>query len=137
MRTAAAPRWHTVFRLWLILFGVVCIGIGLAHLLFGPATIIGGGPVSATVDSELRFYAVLFMGFGAAFIWAARDIAQRGGVVNALGVLFLLGGLARFLAWWQSGPPHWFFIAMIAVEIVIPAVNWLAVTRIRSDRVEV
>ena len=118
-------------RWWLTLFGVTCVVIGLAHLVIGPASIIGGGPVNATIDSDLRFYAVLFIGFGGGFIWAAADLVRRAVLVNVLGALFLVGGLARLLAIWQTGVPNYFYVAMIPVEIVIPVVNWLMLKRVR------
>ena len=112
-------------RAWLTIFGVVCCAIALAHLLIGSSTIIGGGPVNATIDSDMRFYAVLFAAFGIGFVWAARDLHRRASIANLLGLLFFVGGLARLLAWWQTGTPHWFYVAMIGVELVVPIVNWL------------
>lgn len=115
---------RTMTKWWLIVFGAVCIGIALSHLFFGTSTIIGGGPVNATIDSDMRFYALLFVGFGAGFIWAAQDMDARAGVVNVLGALFFLGGLARLLAWAATGEPNWFYVLMIPVELIIPVVNW-------------
>lgn len=115
---------RTLMRWWLIAFGLVCVGIGLAHLFFGVSTIIGGGTVNPTVDSDMRFYALLFAAYGAGYLWAAADLEHRAQIVNGLGILFFLGGLARLLAWWQSGAPHWFYIVMCVVEFLIPMGNW-------------
>jgi Domain of unknown function (DUF4345) len=111
-------------EIWLIVFGLVCAGIGLAHLLFGSASIIGGGTVSATIDSDLRFYALVFAAYGLAFVWCAADITRRGRAANALGAIFFAGGLARLLAWAVTGQPNWFYVAMIPVELLIPLVNY-------------
>lgn len=116
-----------VAQLWLVTFGVVCAGIGLAHLLFGSATIIGGGAVNATIDSDLRFYALLFTAFGLAFVWCAADLRARGTVVDALGVVFFVGGLARLLSWAVTGQPNWFYVLMTPVELIIPILNHLLV----------
>jgi Domain of unknown function (DUF4345) len=121
---------RSLVRGWLTVFGLVCLGIALAHLFFGSASIIGGGPVNATIDSDMRFYAVLFAAFGAGFVWVARDLERRSSVANVLGLLFFLGGLARLLAWMQTGTPNWFYVAMIPVELVIPVVNWVLLTRV-------
>ncbi|KAA0017380.1 DUF4345 domain-containing protein [Antrihabitans cavernicola] len=115
---------RTAFRWWLVVFGLVCTAIGVVHLFFGVSTIIGGGSVNATVDSDLRFCFVLFAAYGLGFVWAAQDLDHRAGVVNLLGLLFFLGGLARLLAWLQTGTPNWFYVLMIPVELVIPVVNW-------------
>jgi hypothetical protein len=120
---------HALIRGWFTVFGLACFAIGMAHLLFGAPSIIGGGVVNGTIDSDLRFYAVLFAGFGLGFVWAARDLAHRATVVNVLGLLFFLGGLARLLAWWQTGAPNWFYLVMIPVELIIPPVNWLLLRR--------
>jgi hypothetical protein len=124
-----------VTKIWLITFGFVCAGIGLAHLAFGTATIIGGGSVNATIDSDLRFYALLFAAYGLTFVWCATDITQRGQVVNVLGAIFFAGGLARLLAWAVTGQPNWFYVVMIPVELVIPLVNYALIRQIPRDPV--
>lgn len=116
-----------LFQGWLGIFGVVCIGIGLAHLFFGTATIIGGGPVNATIDSDVRFYAVLFVAYGAAYVWCAMDVPRRCDEVNLLGVIFFVGGLARFIAWAATGAPNWFYVLMIPVNLLF---RW-STTRLR------
>ncbi|MFF2395643.1 MULTISPECIES: DUF4345 domain-containing protein [unclassified Nocardia] len=118
-----------VFQVWLRVFGVAVVGIALAHLLFGQATYIGGGEVNATMESDLRFYSVLFAAYGAAFIWTAADVVGRARVIDALGLLFFLGGLARILAWTVAGAPHAFYVLMIPVELLIPVAHAFVVRR--------
>lgn len=122
-----------IFRAWLVVFGVACAGIGLVHLLFGQSSYIGGGAVNATMDSDLRFFNVLFTAFGIAFVWAARDIRRHAILINLLGLLFLLGGFARLLAWADGGRPTWFYVAMIPVEIVVPIVHYVVVRLVTRD----
>jgi hypothetical protein len=123
-----------VTEIWLIAFGLICAGIGLAHLLFGTSTIIGGGSVNATIDSDMRFYALLFAAYGLVFVWCAVDIADRGRVANILGALFFAGGLARLLAWAATGQPNWFYVVMILVELIVPLVNWALIRRVSDTR---
>jgi Domain of unknown function (DUF4345) len=115
----AALRWFVA------LFGLVCIGIALVHIFVGPSSIPGSVPVNATMDSEDRFYATLFLGFGAAHLWCARDPAQRGNLLLALQVVFFLGGLARLISWTQVGPPIDLFVGLGALELLIPPLLWL------------
>lgn len=121
------------FQLWLRVFGVVVVGIAVAHLLFGQRTYIGGGSVDATMESDLRFYSVLFAAYGAAFVWASADVVGRAGVIDVLGVLFFLGGLARILAWAVAGAPSGFYVLMIPVELLIPVLHAVLVRRFERD----
>ncbi|MEU6560624.1 DUF4345 domain-containing protein [Nocardia nova] len=122
-----------VLQIWLLVFGVVCVGIAVAHLFFGTASIIGGGPVNATIDSDMRFYAVLFGAYGLAVMWCARDVERKATAINLLGVIFFVGGLARLLAWAATGQPNWFYVLMTPVELVIPIVNYLLVRAVCRD----
>jgi Domain of unknown function (DUF4345) len=113
-----------LLRWFLSLFGMVCVGIALAHIVFGPSSIPGSVPVNAVMDSEDRFYATLFLGFGAAHLWAARDLAARSGVVLALQAVFFLGGVARIISWLAVGPPSGLFGFLGALELLIPPLVW-------------
>ncbi len=96
--------------------------IALVHIAVGPSSIPGSIPVNATLDSEDRFYASLFLGFGAALIWCSRALAKRGGVFFALLAVFFIGGLARFVSYLQVGLPHPLFQFLWAVEIILPII---------------
>lgn len=122
-----------VLRAFLIVFGVIDVLIALLHLVLGPASIPGSVPVNATMDSEDRFYATLFLGFGAACVACARDVAKRGDVVRFLAATFFLGGLARLVSMAVAGVPHAFFVAMTPLELGIPVFLWLAVKRVERD----
>ena len=106
------------------LFGAVCIGIALVHIIFGPASIPGSVPVNATMDSEDRFYATLFLGFGAALVWVSRDLRQRSAVFFALLGVFFLGGIARTISWFAVGPPIPMFVFLGSLELILPPLLW-------------
>lgn len=120
---ALALRW------FVLVFGVMCIGIALMHIAIGPSSIPGSVPVNATMDSEDRFYATLFLGFGAALVWCSRDLAGRGREFLALQAVFFLGGVARLISWAQVGPPHPMFVILGAVELILPALLWVWLRR--------
>jgi hypothetical protein len=115
---ALALRWFV----WI--FGLVCIGIALVHISLGPSSIPGSVPVNATMDSEDRFYATLFLGFGAALIWCSRDLTARSREFLALQAVFFLGGVARLISWAQVGPPVPMFVFLGAIELVLPGLLW-------------
>jgi hypothetical protein len=108
-----------------MLFGAVCIAIGMTHVIFGPSSIPGSVPVNATMDSEDRFYATLFIGFGAALIWCGRALNERGRAFFWLMVLFFCTGVARLVSIAQVGLPHPLFQFLAGVELVLPVLLWL------------
>lgn len=110
-----------VLKYLAILTGVICVAIGLYHLIGGPGTVIGGGDITASNDSQERFFAGLFAVYGVAWIWVARQSPIPGIAVRFLAAGLLVGGLGRVASLIDSGQPHPFWIVMLAVEILIPA----------------
>lgn len=117
-------RNQPLLRSFLTVFGLVCVSIALAHIAVGPASIPQAVPVNATMDSEDRFYASLFLGFGLAHIWAARDLPSCKGIVLALQAVFFVGGLARIVSLVAVGPPAPLFVFLGALELLIPPLVW-------------
>ncbi|MGH8529388.1 MAG: DUF4345 domain-containing protein [Nevskiales bacterium] len=107
-------------QIFLGLFGVTAVCIALLHIVLGPAAIPGAIPVNATMDSEDRFYATLFMAYGVALLWCIRDIERKSRVVYFLALTFFVGGLARLVSMAAVGLPNTFFIAMTVLELIIP-----------------
>jgi Domain of unknown function (DUF4345) len=118
-----------LLRWFLTAFGLVCVGIALTHIAFGPSSIPGSVPVNATMDSEDRFYATLFLGFGLAHVWAARDLTQRAGIVLAMQAVFFAGGIARIISLIAVGPPIPLFLFLGALELLIPPLVWWALRK--------
>jgi len=110
-------------------FGAVCMLIGLAHVAVGPAVIPGSISVNATLDSEDRFYATLFVGFGGALIWCSRALAARGQLFAWLLVVFFASGVSRLVSLWQAGLPHPLFQMLTVVELVLPVALWILYRR--------
>ncbi len=115
--------------LFAALFGAVCMVIALAHIALGPAAIPGSVPVNATMDSEDRFYATLFLGYGAAMIWCSRALAERCRVFGALLLIFFLGGVARIISALAVGPPNTLFVVLGGVELLLPPILWILLRR--------
>ena len=103
--------------------GAAAIGIGVAHVALGPALVIpGAGAVNATLDSEDRFYATLFVAYGAALLACSRDIDSRRDCIRFLALTLFAGGVARVVSLLAVGWPHPFFVAMTLLELVLPPV---------------
>jgi hypothetical protein len=109
-----------------ILFGATDIVIALVHLALGPASIPGSVPVNATMDSEDRFYATLFLAFGVAILWCAKDVERRSNVAYFLLGTFFVGGLARLVSIAAVGRPNALFMLLTGVELTLPLLlAWL------------
>lgn len=106
------------------LFGAVCMIISLAHIAIGPRAIPGAIPVNPTMDSEDRFYATLFLGFGAAIVWCSRDLTARRQPFGLLLLVFFLGGIARLISAAMVGLPNQLFISLGLLELLLPPLFW-------------
>lgn len=110
-----------VLKYLAVLTGVTCVAIGLYHVVGGPETVFGGGEVNASTDSQERFFAGLFAAYGVAWIWVARLSPIPGIAIRLLAAGLLAGGLGRVVSLIDRGQPHPFWIAMLVVEIAVPA----------------
>ena len=115
------------------LFGVTAIFISLLHIILGPASIPGSIRVNATMDSEDRFYATLFFAYGVVLLWCIKGVESKARVVYFLMLTFFVGGLARIVSILAVGLPNNFFIAMTALELVLPGVYAYLMYRV-SDK---
>ncbi|WP_329192321.1 MULTISPECIES: DUF4345 domain-containing protein [unclassified Streptomyces] len=116
-----------VLRVLTQLMGWSCVAIGLFHVALGNAAIPGAGSAGATIDSWGRFMGAAFVGYGLAWLWAARQRPVPARAVRWLAGVFLLGGVGRLLSLAVHGWPQWFQIALAVIELGLPPVFfWLA-----------
>ncbi|WP_328778177.1 DUF4345 domain-containing protein [Streptomyces canus] len=120
------------------LMGWACVAIGLFHVALGNAALPGAGSAGTTVDSWGRFMGASFVGYGLAWLWAARQRPIPTQAVRWLAGVFLLGGAGRLLSLAVHGWPQWFQIALAVIELSLPPVFfWLADAEERSLRSDV
>lgn len=121
---------------WLALvMGVACVAIGAVHFLFGVDSVPGLAGAGATVDSRERFYGAVFLGYGLAWLWAARQSPIPARAVRWLAGIFLLGGVGRVVSLPLHGPPQEFQVVLMAVELGLPPVFfWLATATSRPGQ---
>tara|TARA_B100000315_G_scaffold259506_1_gene315845 strand:- start:1472 stop:1849 length:378 start_codon:yes stop_codon:yes gene_type:complete len=110
--------------------GVAAVLIALLHIILGPATIPGSIPVNATMDSEDRFYATIFLAYGLALIWCVRDIETKRRVLWFLTITFFTGGIARIISALSVGLPHPFFINMTLLELSLPILIFILLRKL-------
>ncbi len=89
----------------------------------------GGGPVSARVDSEYRFYAAWYPVFGVLLLRAARAPEREALIVRAAAAGFLTAACGRMLSIRALGPPNALQKILMGLEFTIPplVVPWQAV----------
>jgi hypothetical protein len=117
------------------LMGWACVVIGIGHVILGNAAIPGAGSAGTTVDSWGRFMGASFVGYGLAWLWAARQRPVPARAVRWLAGVFLLGGAGRLISLAVHGWPQWFQIALAVIELSLPAVFfWLADAEERAPR---
>jgi hypothetical protein len=89
---------------------------GGAGVIQGPAMLRGIDPgASIDLDSHFRYLSGLLMGFGLAFLFCVPAIEKRTALFRGLGLIVLVGGLARLysaVTLGLPGPGHIFGLAM-------------------------
>ena len=108
------------------IMGWACVLIGAVHLVGGAATVPGEPAADPTVDSRERFYAAVFVGYGLAWIRAARQRPLPVADVRGLAAIMAVGGAARIGSWVQRGRPHWLQCVLTGVEVLLPVPFLLA-----------
>lgn len=84
------------------------------------------------VDSEMRFYSTIFMGFGALVIHTGATLRQNLHRVPLLAGLFFLGGTARLMTHYFVGKPHGMFDILMVIELAAPVFIYILYRR--ADR---
>jgi hypothetical protein len=110
------------FQTFLWVLGGVMVVAGAAGVVLGARTVLDPGSFSANVDSETRFFAVWYAAAGVLVIYAARDVASSTTLIRVVAGAFFVAGLARLLSWATVGRPHWTQLALMVIELVLPAV---------------
>ena len=112
--------------------------VGLLHLVLGPnAEILLGANIPAAVlsdpvlDSQNRFYGVVFGLYGALFYLCSLDINKYLVVLRCVLLFFFAGGLARVVSIYAVGLPSTLVVVLLASELILPVflLFWLS----RSD----
>ncbi|MFE3291301.1 DUF4345 domain-containing protein [Rhodococcus sp. NPDC059234] len=107
--------------------GVACVAIGFLHMALGIDSVPDMGSSGVTADSQSRFFGAIFVGYGLAWIWAARRSPIPSVVVRWLAAVFMLGGVGRLISLAVYGVPHWFQIVLTVLELALPPVFfWLS-----------
>ena len=123
-------------RVALAAMGGVATVAGASGVLRGTAEVLDGGPVSANVDSEYRFYAAWYHVVGLLLFRAARRPEAESTVVRAAAGGLFVAACGRVVSIGRLGRPHRFQLVLLGLEFAIPAVllpwHWSVVARSRQ-----
>jgi hypothetical protein len=117
---------------------LVPLSMGATSVL-GSAAVLKGvtPPLPVDLDSHFRYLSGLLLGLGLVFLAAIPRIEAKGQLLRGLGVIVVVGGLARLLSLIDAGVPsagHLFGLVM-ELAVVPGIVLWQArVARRWQDR---
>ena len=84
---------------------MVPLSAGLAGVIDGPAMLRGVEVPPPDLDSHMRYLSGLLLGIGIGFLACVPRIETRGRLFRALGLIVVVGGLARATSLMEAGPP--------------------------------
>jgi hypothetical protein len=114
--------------------GITCIAIGAAHAASGLRGLPGAPAGDASLDSQERFFGPIFAAYGLAWMRAGRRQPPDLATIDIMSGAMLAGGVARLLSMADRGRPHPFYIALTAIEFVVPPA-FLVMTRAARRRI--
>lgn len=128
---------RAVFQFSLAALGAAALVIGGMVLLFGPAltadlfasglSLVAPVPrpvqlAGVDVDSEMRFYAVLWAAYGLVLIRVSQSLPRRLVLAQAMLGVFFVGGLGRVISTLAFGAPHPIFQVLMWIELAFPLI---------------
>ncbi|MBZ2196495.1 DUF4345 domain-containing protein [Occultella gossypii] len=113
------PAERTALLATIATLGAVPVATGLSAMIGGPAAAPGGGPTTASVDSEYRFVNLFWAAAGGTLWWSLRRPEQRSAVTRSVLGLAAVGGIPRLLSVRKVGRPHPVFQGALVLELVV------------------
>lgn len=83
-----------------------------------PLYVALGLPCDPTLDSNLRFYAGVWLGLGLTAFYLLPRIEQKTTLFRALWMMIFLGGIGRLLSLALTGMPYPPFIGFTVLEVL-------------------
>lgn len=144
---------RNLLKFGLLFIGVAAVLIGLMFVGLGAAktgaifnTVLSlvysgghdGGVMSGltnpNADSELRFYSVIFIGYGIVLVQTAQNLTRHMSRVPFLLLLFFGGGIARLISLLSVGTPHASFLVLLVIELALPALLGLCYIKVARNK---
>jgi hypothetical protein len=109
-------------RRTLYVLAVIPIVAGASTVIWGADSLLGAGHASPSLESELRFYSVWWIGAGLFLIWLAPRVEERSLETRVFCALLFLAGLSRLFAVLATDWPSTGQIVLMVIELVLAVV---------------
>ena len=104
----------------LTVLAIVPIATGLWTALAGADSVPSPREASPSVESELRFYSVWYIGAGLALLWLAPRLREHAREFRVFCGLIFLAGCSRVLAALATDWPPTGQIILMCIELTLP-----------------
>lgn len=112
---------ESALKITLYLISLVALITGINAVIGGAASVPGSlGPVEATVDNELRFFAVYWVAYGSFCFWVARNMRTQVSFIPFIALFFFLGGIGRLISIFAIGSPSAVLVSAMILELLLP-----------------
>ena len=115
------------FQVTLLIVATIPLLLGILNLILGASHFVPAEQITATLDNQLRFYAVWFTVPFFLAIWSVRNLEIAGPVLRITFIAMAIGGVARLYSIGEFGLPDPPMIGAIVIEIAVLAfIPWHA-----------
>ncbi len=124
-------------QLLLTVLGLVAVTFGTLSALLGAVSVEGVVEAPASLDSELRYYAVWYVMAGVLVLRTVRRVEAETTLLRIVCAALFAGGAVRLLSIASVGTPHAAYLWLMGLELGLPVVivPWqAAVARRRLTR---
>ena len=114
--------------------GVIATTAGLHTVIAGAKSVPAQELANPSVESELRFYAAFYVGYGLVALSIAPRVERDARAVRAFAGALFLAGVARAGGWLAVGAPHRRQRGLLVIELAAPPliILWQARLAVRS-----
>ncbi len=118
----------------LAVLSLLPLTFGTLGLFLGVGMYLPAEAATPKLDSQFRFMSGWDVGLAFVAWWFIPNIERHGGLFKLVCLAVFLGGLGRLAAWFFTGAPGAAFVAVAAVELLVPAlIPWQAHVARASD----
>ncbi len=105
---------------------IVPLGFGLIGIIFGIEgfnwlfQIASSAGVERNLDSDFRFLAGVFFGFGFLVLWILPRIEKETALFRFIALMIFLGGIGRLIGIFRYGLPNTLTVLLLLIELLFP-----------------